>query len=132
MKNTFIILTLSILLSIQVNAKIATNSKIKAAYAIGIFHENKKGENVQHVRRTKEDYNNTCYSKIVVFTNLTNLKTEVKIGNSIGTLINTRGIYNKYKIKIAQEQTFKHFNVTKGYMEVRVNNKLYDSKVFVK
>ena len=28
--------------------------------------------------------------------------------------------------------TFKHYKVTIGYMEVRVNNKLYDSKVFIK
>ena len=28
--------------------------------------------------------------------------------------------------------TFKHYNIDKGYFEVRINNKLYDTKVFVK
>jgi len=128
MNNTYIIL---ILLSaiIQLNAY---NSKINSAYAIAIFHENKKGENIQHVRKTKDDYNGTCYSKIVVFGKVTNAKTSVKIGDSIGVFVKATPIYNKYKIRIAQEQTFKHYNVTKGYIEVRVNQKLYDSKVFIK
>ena len=40
---------------------------------------------------------------------------------------------NKITKKIfAYELTFKHQNVTQGYFEVKVNNKLYDSKVFVK
>ena len=36
------------------------------------------------------------------------------------------------KIKIGEELTFKHFNVKKGYFEVKIDNKIYDSKVFIK
>jgi len=127
--NTISIILILLSSIIQLNAY---NSKINSAYAIAIFHENEKGENIQHTRKTKDDYNGICYSKIVVFGKVTNAKTSVKIGNSVGTFIRAIPIYNKYKIKIAQEQTFKHYNVTKGYIEVRVNKKLYDSKVFVK
>ena len=41
-------------------------------------------------------------------------------------------IYNKQKIYIAEELTFKHYNVSKGYFEVKINDKIYDTKVFVK
>ena len=129
MKKIYIILTLMILSITQVSAYTA---KIKTAHAIGIFHKNGTGENIQHLRKTKDDYNGICYSKIVVFGNLHNIKTSVNIGTSIGTLVKTIPIYNKQKIKIAEEQTFKHYGVTKGYIQVKVNNKLYDSKVFVK
>ena len=129
MKNIFLILTLLLLSITQSNAY---SSKIKNAYAIGIFHKNGTGENIQHTRKTKDNYNGTCYSKIVVFGKLGKLIPKVKIGNSTGTFVKSISIYNKQKIKIAEEQTFKHINVTKGYIEVRIKNKLYDSKVFVK
>lgn len=129
MKKIFIILTLLLLTLTNLNAY---SSKIKSAHAIGVFHQNGKGENIQHVRETKQNYNGTCYSKIVIFGTFNQVKVDVKIGNSIGTFYKSIPIYNKQKIKIAQEQTFIHKNVTKGYLEVRVNNKLYDSKVFVK
>ena len=129
MKKIFITLALLLTTIIQVKAY---PTKIKAAYAIGIFHNNGNGENIQHKIETKDNYNGTCYSKIVVFSNAGNFISNVKIGNSIGTLIKSTPIYNKLKIKIAQEQTFKHYNVTKGYIEVRINNKLFDSKVFIK
>ena len=129
MKNIFIILTLLLLSITQSNAY---STKIETAHAIGIFHENGNGENIQHKRKTNEDYNGTCFSKIIVFGNLNNLIPSVKIGTSEGTFIKSISIYNRQKIKIAVEQTFKHLNVTKGYIEVRINKKLYDSKVFVK
>lgn len=129
MKNIFILITL---LALTITHSNAYSTKIKTAHAIGIFHKNGNGENIQHVRKTKGDYNGLCYSKIVVFGKLNNIKPKVKIGNSIGIFIKTISIYNKQKIKIAEEMTFKHYNVTKGYIEVRINQKLYDSKVFVK
>lgn len=129
MKNIFIVISLLILTITQSNAY---STKIKTAHAIGIFHENGNGENIQHVRKTKDDYNGICYSKIVVFGKLNSIKPKVKIGNSIGTFVKAIPIYNKQKIKIAEEITFKHHSVTKGYIEVRVDKKLYDSKVFVK
>ena len=108
------------------------NSKIQAAYAIGIFDKNGKGENIQGLKTTKNDYNNICFSKIVVF-GIFNIKdVKVNIGTSLGHFTKSRSIYNKQKIKIAQELTFKHFNIKKGYFELRINNKLYDTKVFVK
>jgi hypothetical protein len=129
MKYIFILISLTFLTITQSNAY---SSKIKTAHAIGIFHQNGNGENIQHVRKTKDDYNGICYSKIVVFGKTHNIKASVKIGESVGSLIKTISIYNKQKIKIAEEMTFKHYNVSKGYIEVRVLQKLYDSKVFVK
>ncbi|MAC83497.1 MAG: hypothetical protein CL624_05120 [Arcobacter sp.] len=129
MKNKFIVIALLALFFTNLNAY---STQIKAAHAIGIFHENGKGENIQHVRKTKDDYNGICFSKIVVFGKLNNIIPKVKIGNSLGKFIKEIPIYNKHKIKIAKEITFKHYNVTKGYIEVRVDKKLYDSKVFVK
>jgi len=52
MKNIFIPLTLLILTITHLNAY---STKITTAHAIGIFHENGNGENVQHVRKTKDD-----------------------------------------------------------------------------
>jgi len=129
MKRIYISITLLVLTLTNLNAY---SSQIKTAHAIAIFHENGNGENIQHLRKTKDDYNGTCFSKIVVFGRLNNIMPDVKIGNSKGNFIKSIPIYNKQKIKIAQEMTFKHYKVTKGYMEVRVNNKLYDSKVFIK
>lgn len=110
----------------------AFSSKVSSAYAIGIFDEAGNGENVQHVRTTKNDYNGTCFSKIVVFGRLLGSTPNVKIGNSIGHVIKSIPVYNKKKIRIAHEITYKHYAITKGYFEVRINGKLFDSKVFVK
>lgn len=111
---------------------LAYSSKVSAAYAIGIFDGNGNGENIQHVRKTKNDYNGVIYSKIVVFGRLNGVLPEVKIGNSKGHFEKAIPIYNRKKIKIAQEMTYKHYTVTKGYFEVRFSGKLYDTKVFVK
>ncbi|MAD43345.1 MAG: hypothetical protein CL623_13290 [Arcobacter sp.] len=125
----FILITL---LALLLTASNAYSTQIKTAHAIGIFHENGNGENIQHLRKTKDDYNGTCFSKIVIFGKLNNIIPEVRIGSSKGSFIRSIAIYNKQKIKIAQEMTFKHNNVKKGYLEVRIKNKLYDSKVFIK
>lgn len=82
---------------------------------------------------TQDDYNGICFSKIVIFGNISNnSKIEVKIGNSLGYIQNQIPIYNKNKIKIGTEITFIHYNVDKGYFEIKIDNKLYDSKVFIK
>lgn len=107
-------------------------SDIQASYAIGIFHENGTGENIQHKKFTDGNYDGICFSKIVIFGNLNNNKIDVKIGNSLGYLQNTTPIYNQYKIKIGEEITFKHFNIINGYFQIYIDNKLYDSKVFIK
>ena len=110
----------------------AYNSKIEAAYAIGIFNEKGDGENLQHKRITDNDYNDICYSRIVVFGNISHERVEVKIGDSLGYFEKSTSVVNKHKIKIGEEMTFKHYNIDKGYFEVRINNKLYDTKVFIK
>lgn len=110
----------------------AYNSKIEASYAIGIFNEQGNGENIQHKRITQNDYNGICYSRIVVFGDISHKRVEVKIGNSFGYFESSTSVYNKYKIKIGEEMTFKHYNINKGYFEVKINNKLYDTKVFIK
>ena len=110
----------------------AANSDIQASYAVAIFHENGTGENIQHKKITDQDYNGICFSKIVVFGEIRNKKIEVKIGNALGYFESSIPIYNKQKIYIAEELTFKHYNVSKGYFEVKINDKIYDTKVFVK
>ncbi|MFK2822747.1 hypothetical protein [Arcobacter sp. YIC-80] len=116
-----------ILLYLQVFA----NSNIKA-YAIGIFDKNGNGENIQHLRKTKSNYDGLCYSKVIVLSKSHINTPQVTIGNSRGHFIKSIPIYNKYKIKMAEEFTFKHFNVTRGYFEVKIDGKLYDTKVFIK
>lgn len=113
-------------------ALFASNSEIQASYAVGVFHENGNGENIQHKKITDQDYNGICFSKIVVFGEIRNKRIEVKIGNSLGYFESSIPIYNKQNIFIAEELTFKHYNVSKGYFEVKIDNEIYDTKVFVK
>jgi hypothetical protein len=110
----------------------AYNSNIKASYAIGIFNEKGDGENIQHKRITDNNYNGICYSRIVVFGNISHERVEVKIGDSLGYFEKSTSVFNKNKIKIGEEMTFKHYNIDKGYFKVKINNKLYDTKVFIK
>jgi len=110
----------------------AFDSKIQASYAIGIFDEYGNGENIQHKKITLEDYNGIAYSKIVIFGTFFNSNIQVKIGDSKGHFVKSISIYNNRKIKIGEELTFKHLNIKKGYFEVKIDGKLYDSKVFVK
>lgn len=110
----------------------AYNTNIKGAYAIGIFDELGNGENVQHTRKTKSDYNGTCYTKIFVVGKMFKIKPEVQIGNSIGHYQSSKPIYNNRKIKIGEVMIFRHFSVSKGYIKVSIRNKLFDSKVYVK
>lgn len=107
-------------------------SNIKAAYAIGIFDVNGNGENIQHVKKTKANYNNTCYTKIFAVGTNIKLKPSVSIGNSIGHFEKSKPIYNARKIKIGEVLIYKHYNVKKGLIKVYSNKKLFDSKVFVK
>lgn len=129
MKNIKYVLILQLFIALSL---FANSSKVSNSYAIGIFDENGKGENIQHVRTTKHDYNGTIYSKIVVFGRLLGETPDVKIGSSKGHLVKSIPIFNAKKIKIANELTFKHYAVSKGYIEVRISQKLFDSKVFVK
>lgn len=129
MKNLLLQITLILLLNIH---SIANTTNIEAAYAIGIFDEKGNGENIQHTRFSKNDYNKTCFSKIVIFGEYDIKNVKVSIGKSIGHFIKSKTIFNKQKIKIAEELTFKHYGVTKGYFEIKISKKLYDTKVFIK
>lgn len=129
MKNLKYILILLSLLNISLYAY---SQNVTAAYAIGIFDKNGNGENIQHVRRTVNDYNGECYTKIVVFGRLLGEIPKVTIGTSIGHFVKSIPVYNKRKFKIAEEITFKHYGIRKGYFEVRIGGKLFDTKVYVK
>lgn len=121
-----------ILTALFISSLFSNISDIKNAVAIGIFDKNGNGENIQYLRKTKNNYDGVCYSKIAVFGNLGESEVEVKIGNSIGHYEKDIPIYNKQKILIGKEITFKHYNISKGYLEVRIDDKLFDSKVFIK
>lgn len=108
------------------------SSNIQNAVAIGIFDKNGNGENIQHKRETKYGYDGICYSKIVVFGFLNQSKPKVIIGNSIGKQIHSIPVYNQYKEKIGEELTFKHYTIRSGQFKVYIDDKLYDSKVYVK
>lgn len=126
MKKFILLLTLTTL------QLFSAQSKVTGAYAIGIFDSAGNGENIQHVKKTKNDYNGTCFTKIFIVGNHYNIKPVINIGTSRGHYQSSKPIYNKIKIKIGEVLLYKHFNVTKGYIEVRFKNRLYDSKVFVK
>ena len=57
---------------------------------------------------------------------------QVRIGNSAGYFVNSISIFNAQNIKIGTEITFRHYNVSKGYIEVKVDGRIVDSKVYVK
>ena len=109
------------------------SNDIYKAFAVAIYDENNHGENIQHSKITQNDYNGICYTKIAIFGKVSNnSKIDINIGNSLGNLENKIPLTNNKNIVIGYEYTFKHYTVDKGYIEVRVDNKLYDSKVYVK
>lgn len=110
----------------------ALSDNVQEAYAIGVFHLNGQGENVQHKRITDEDYNGECFSKIAVLGKIQNKDIQVRIGDSVGYYENDVPIFNVKNIKIGTEITFRHYNVSRGYFEVKVDGRILDSKVLVK
>ena len=109
------------------------SNTIYKAFAVAIYDENGKGENIQHAKITQNNYSDICYTKIAIFGNINNnSRIEVIIGNSIGNFENKIPLTNDKNIVIGYEYTFKHYTVEKGHIEVKIDNKLYDSKVFVK
>jgi hypothetical protein len=120
-----------ILLFITLNL-FALSNEVKEAFAIGVFHSNGEGENVQHKKITNGDYNGDCFSKIAVLGKIDNKDIQVRIGDSVGYFVNSIPIFNFQNIKIGTEITFQHYNVSKGYFEVKIDGRILDSKVFVK
>ena len=121
-----------LLLTFLLSTLFAYKTNVKGIYVIGIFDSGGKGENVQHLKKTKANYNGTCYTKIFLYGNSLKHKPTVKIGNSIGHYQSSKPIYSKRKIKIGEELLYKHYKVTSGLIRVTFKNKLFDSKVFVK
>lgn len=124
--------TITLILFILSSSLFAYSQNIKQARAIGIFDKNGNGENIQRVRKTKNDYNGTCYVKIFVEGTIFNKKPKVSLGKTIGHFQNTKSIYNNKKIKIGEVFTYKFYNVTSGYIDIKIENRFYDRKVFVK
>jgi len=110
----------------------AYKNQVQAIYAVGVFDSKGRGENIQHLKKTKADYNGLCYTKIFVYGTSLKIKPTVKIGNSIGHFQSSLPIYDKRKIKIGEEMLYKHYNVSKGLIKINYRNRLFDSKVYVK
>lgn len=116
------------LLSIQL---FAFNSEVKSAFAIGIFDSDGTGENIQHTKETKRDYNGTCYTKVYIQGRRFNMLPKVMIGSSLGHFESSEPIF-KNKIQIGEVLLFKHYAVDKGILKVFFRKKLFDSRVYVK
>ena len=109
----------------------AMPSKLVNAYAVAIYDKHHIEENIQSKRKTKKDYNGVCYTKVYIFGKvLHQMNIKVKIGQTLGHQIKIQPIH-KNRLLIGKAITFKHYGVSKGYLEVYVNGKLKDGKTFV-
>ena len=108
-------------------------SDIQKAFLVAVYDENRV-ENVQHKIKTDFQYRGEVFFKVAIIGNYNkNVNVITKINSSNGKLINTETLYNNLTKKIyGYELTFKHLDVQKGYFEVFIDGKLYDTKVFVK
>jgi len=91
-------------------------------------------ENVQHKTITNNKYFGTYLFNVVVIGNYNkNVKVVTKINNSVGKLIKTEVLFNKINKRVYGKILFFELNVEQsGYFEVFINNKLYDTKVFIR
>lgn len=109
----------------------AYQTKLINGYAVSIYDEKMIEENIQSKRNTKKDYNGICYTKVYIFGKILHQgHTKVKIGNAIGHKIKEEVIH-KNRLIIGKMITFKHYGVSKGYLEVYFNDKLLDSKTLI-
>ena len=106
---------------------------IQKAFLVAVYDENRV-ENVQHKIKTDLQYRGEAFFKVAIMGNYNkNVNVITKINSSNGKLINTETLYNNLTKKIyGYELTFRHLDVQKGYFEVFIDGKLYDTKVFVK
>lgn len=106
---------------------------IQKAFLVAVYDQNRV-ENVQHKIKTDFQYRGEVFFKVAIIGNYNkNVNVLTKINNSNGKLINTQELYNNLTKKIyGYELTFRHLDVEKGYFEVFIDGKLYDTKVFVK
>ena len=109
------------------------SSDIQKAFLVAVYDKNRV-ENVQHKIKTDFQYRGEVFFKVAIIGNYNkNVNVTTKINNSNGKLIHTETLYNNLTKKIfGYELTFKHLDVQKGYFEVFIDGKLYDTKVFVK
>ncbi|QDF28025.1 hypothetical protein [Halarcobacter anaerophilus] len=120
-----------LLLSLLYTQLFAFSSDVKQAFAVAINDEKGKGENIQHIKKTKNDYNGTCFTKIYVRGDFFNQKPRVFIGNSLGHYESSKPVFNK-KILIGKILIFKHYGVEQGVLKVYFGKKLFDARVYVK
>ncbi|WP_148625744.1 hypothetical protein [Aliarcobacter cryaerophilus] len=106
---------------------------IQKAFLVAVYDKNRV-ENVQHKIKTEFQFRGEVFFKVAIIGNYNkNVNVTTKINNSTGKLINTETLYNNLTKKIyGYELTFQHLDVQKGYFEVFIDGKLYDTKVFVK
>ncbi|AYJ79417.1 hypothetical protein AN286_04405 [Aliarcobacter cryaerophilus ATCC 43158] len=106
---------------------------IQKAFLVAIYDENRV-ENVQHKIKTDFQYKGEVFFKVAIIGNYNkDVNVITKINKSNGKLINKEALYNSLTKKIyGYELTFRHLDVEKGYFEVFIDGKLYDTKVFVK
>lgn len=107
------------------------NSKVYTAYSLAIYNSKGEKELIKNKAKTKEDYQGVCISEVFVNFTKNTPYIEVKIGNSIGHKISSKAVY-KNNIKVGEIIKFKHYGVNKGYLSIKVNNKIYDQKTFIK
>lgn len=124
-------LRLVLILMFCFHALFAYSSKALNAYAVSLYDENMKEENIQGLQKTKHDYNGITYTKIYAFGQFFQEQPHVQIGNSKGKLIDKRPIV-KNGLTIGSEMIFKHFTVRSGYLEVYIGKKLFDRSLYVK
>ena len=110
----------------------AYSNDIQKAFLVSIFSNNI--ENVQHKTKTSYEHRGEVLFKVALigeYNKNTNITT--KINSSNGKLVKSEALYNNLSKKIyGHELTFKHFVEEKGYFEVFIDGKIYDTKVFVK
>lgn len=109
------------------------SQNIQKSFLVAIYDKNRV-ENVQHKIKTDFEYKGEIFFIVAIigsYNKNTNIVT--KINGSKGKLIDTKALYNNITKKIyGYELTFKHLDVRKGYFEIFIDDKLYDTKVFVK
>ncbi|XOB62756.1 hypothetical protein ACMC56_02850 [Campylobacterota bacterium DY0563] len=125
MKNIILLILLS---SIQL---FAFKSDVKQIFAFTIYDEKGHGENIQNIRKTVNDYNGICFTKIFLRGSNLNIKPKVMIGNSKGKYVDSKPVY-KNKIMIGKIMTYKHLGVDEGLLKIIFRKKLYDARVYVK
>ncbi|WP_418180141.1 hypothetical protein ACNSOL_08000 [Aliarcobacter lanthieri] len=118
-------------------SSVLANSEIQKAFLVALFTSDGKGENLQHKINTNFSYINKgeIISKVAIIGNYTkNTKVIAKLSGIEGKLVDEYILYNNLNKKaFGIELTFKHENIpNKGYFEVFVDGKLFDTKVFVK